>query len=60
MVAGPIVIFVAHMAEDPYRREIFEVGEATCFFLGQAGLVALYALGGRDTSGAGSKETPSV
>ena len=50
LLATPIVIFVAHMAEDPYRREIFEIGEATCFFLGQAGLVALYALGGKDTS----------
>ena len=50
LLATPLVIFVAHMAEDPYRREIFEIGEATCFFLGQAGLVALYALGGKDTS----------
>jgi len=46
LLATPLVIFAAHLAQDAYRREVFEIGESVCFFLGQAGLVALYALGG--------------
>ena len=51
LLATPLVIFVAHMAEDPYRQDLdLRSAKQTCFFSGQAGLVALYALGGKDTS----------